>query len=365
MRILQTCRSLGAGGIEAIVCGLSNELAKTESVTVCTLKKPNSEDLFYKKLSPAIEKYAINLSENDGPLHTVFHVWRLFRKKHYDVVNIHGFFYFYLLAILLLHRTTRFYYTVHSDALKENNPWDLRLFNIKKWCFRHGWVRPITISPASKESFTRLYRCNSRLIPNGIPRPSFSPDITLDAYRKSSDTIIFFHAGRICPEKNQSMLCRVFDRLIREGEDIAIIFAGPCHVEASYQEMLPYLNDRIQYIGEHADIPSLMYSADAFCLASHYEGMPVVILEAFAAGCPSICTPVGGIPNMIENGKNGILSANLTEQSYYEAVSGFLALSPKEKSILKENALMSFEKYTIANTANMYLSYYQECESSI
>ncbi|MBR3064637.1 MAG: glycosyltransferase family 4 protein [Bacteroidales bacterium] len=360
MKILQTCRSLGAGGIEAIVCALSNEMAKTESVTVCTLKKPSPDDLFYKRLSPGIKKRSINQSDKDSPLSTVFHVWKFIRRGNFDVVSIHGFFYFYLLAVLLLHRKTRFYYTVHSDALKENNPWDLRLLKIKKWCFRQGWVRPITISLASKESFTHLYQCESKLIPNGIPRPVISSEPSLERYKITPNTHLFFHAGRICPEKNQSMLCRVFDRLIREGKDIAFIIAGPCHVEASYQEIVPYLSERIHYIGEQSDIPSLMYTADAFCLASHYEGMPVVLLESFAVGCPAICTPVGGISNMIENGKNGILSKDLTEQSYYDAVSRFLVMSLQEKAVLKKDVLNSFNQYTIETTAKAYLSYYQK-----
>lgn len=361
MRILQTCRSLGAGGIEAIVCALSNELAKTESVTVCTLKKPYHGDLFYNKLSPSINKCSINRSDNNNPLFTVFHVWKYLQKEHFDIVNIHGFFYFYLLAILLLHRKTRFFYTVHSDALKENNPWDLRLIRIKRWCFRKGWVRPITISPVSKDSFTQFYGCDSRLIPNGIPRPTFSHDHTLEPFKITPDTTIFFHAGRICPEKNQLLLCRVFNRLLHEGADIVFIIAGPCHVMSCYQNIQPFFNERIRYIGEHADIPSLMYSANAFCMASHYEGMPVVLLESFSAGCPAICTPVGGILNMIEDGKNGILANDNSEQSYYEAVSRFLEMTPAEKTELKKNALNSFDKYSIHITAKTYLDYYREC----
>ena len=105
-----------------------------------------------------------------------------------------------------------------------------------------------------------------------------------------------------------------------------------------------------------------MYSANAFCMASHYEGMPVVLLESFSAGCPAICTPVGGILNMIEDGKNGILANDNSEQSYYEAVSRFLEMTPAEKAELKKNALNSFDKYNIPITAKAYLDYYQECE---
>ena len=163
---------MGAGGIEAIVCGLSNELAKRHTVTVCTLRQPVEGEVFYERLSPAVRKETIGKTEATSPVKVVFQVYRYIRKGDFDVVHIHSFFYFYVLAILFLHRRKKFFYTVHSDASKENMPWDIRLLPLKRFCFRKGWIRPVTISPASQESFYRLYNCESKLIRNGIPRPS-------------------------------------------------------------------------------------------------------------------------------------------------------------------------------------------------
>lgn len=360
MRILQTCRSLGAGGIEAMVCGLANELAKADAVTVCTLKKPFQGDLFYNRLSPEVNKQSINQSDKDSPIHTVLQVVRFIQKGNFDIVHIHGFFYFYLLAILLLHKKTKFYYTVHSDAYKENNPWDLRLIKIKRLCFQKGWVKPITISHASKESFTKLYGCESKLIHNGTPRPLFSSENQISKYKITNGTKVFFHAGRICPEKNQTMLCRVFDRLIKEGEDVSLIIAGPFHVAASYDEIKPFFSNRIRYIGEQSDVPSLMHYSDAFCLTSHYEGMPIVLIEAFASGCTPICTAVGGVVNMITDGVNGFLAQDTSENCYYQTVRRFLKLPESKISEIRDNCIRTFEHYDINKVAQEYRRYFQQ-----
>ena len=275
-------------------------------------------------------------------------------------MHIHGFFYFYLFAILLQHKKTKFFYTVHSDALKENNPWDLKLLKIKRYFFQKGWIKPVTISPASKDSFSKLYRCDSKLINNGIPRPALSSVDPVSKYKINKTTKVFFHAGRICPEKNQVMLCRVFERLIKDGEDVVLIIAGPYHVAASYNEMEPYISDRIKYIGEQPDIPSIMHYSDAFCMASHYEGMPVVLIEAFAAGCIPICTAVGGIVNMIEDGRNGFLVKDIEDDCYFYKVKQFLKLEKSAVSEMRKNCTISFERYNIGCTAKKYLDYYQQ-----
>lgn len=348
---------MGAGGIEAIICGLSNELAKAHEVTVCTLRQPVEGEVFYERLAPAVRKETIGKTEATSPVKVVFQVYKYLKKSDFDVVHIHCFFYFYILAVLLLHRKKRFFYTVHNDAEKENMPWDRRLLAIKRFCFRKGWIHPVTISPASQESFYRLYHCDSTLIQNGTPRPAVVSAPVAAPYRLTPRTRVLVNPARIDPQKNQGMLCRVVDRLVREGHDICLVIAGPNHKEVSYREMEPFFSDRIRYIGECADIPSLLHDADGMVLSSVYEGMPVVIIEAFAVGCPCICTPVGGIVNMIEDGVNGFLSTEVSEEAYYAALHRFLSLTEEENAALRRRTQDSFEPYDIARMA----SDYQQC----
>lgn len=351
---------MGAGGIEAIVCGLSNELALTNDVTVCTLKPSGKGDLFYTRLDPKITKHAIS-NGGESPLAIVFLVYKYLKKGHFDIVHIHGFFYFYLLAVVLLHTRTRFIYTVHSDALKENNPWDLRLLSLKRFCFKRKWIYPVTISSASKQSFTELYGVDSKLIMNGIASPAISDNHhPMEQFKVTPDTKVFIHAGRISLEKNQGMLCSVFNRLIQEGEDISLVIAGPMHSSAAMNAISPFLSDRILYIGESCHIPEMMHDSFGMCLTSFYEGLPVVLLEALSTGCIPICTPVGGIVNIIKDGENGVLSASTSENDYYLAMKRILQIPKQQILELRQSCKESFTPFEISHMAGNYFHYYQE-----
>ena len=360
MRIAQMHRSLGAGGIEAMVCSLSNELARENDVTVCTIVTPSPDDKFYRELSPGIRRETIGRTGEGKPFKEILRIARFVKNGNFDVVHIHGFFYYYSLAILLYHRKTCFCYTVHSDALKENNPWDLRILRFKRFCFRKGWIHPITISPASRESFSALYGCEGKLIPNGVQRPVPSSESTLSTFRITAGTKVFLHASRISPEKNQVMLCRVFDRLVREGRDVVLAIAGPVHHHEILDRMRPFFCDRIRFLDSRPDIPELLCTADGMCLTSFYEGLPVVLLESLAAGCIPICTPVGGILDVVKDSENGFLSEDVSEQSYYAALCRFLDLSEEDRQRMGRACLNTAQSYDIIHTAGEYGKYFQE-----
>jgi len=364
MRIAQMHRNLGTGGIEAMICGLSNELSKEHDITVCTIVQPSPEDKFYRELASTVKRDTIGRIGEGKPFKEMVRIAEFVKNGHFDIVHIHGFFYYYALAILLYHRKTCFCYTIHSNALKENNPWDLRILFFKRFCFKKGWLHPITISPTSQQSFTELYGCPSKMIPNGVIHPEPIKGSSLDSYRVTPNSRVFLHASRICPEKNQVMLCKVFDKLIREGEDVVLTIAGPIHHHEIFEEMKPFFSDRIQYIGERSDIPSLLCSADGMCLSSFYEGLPVILLESLAAGCVPICTPVGGILDVIKSGRNGLLSKDLSEEAYYSAVKEFLALPEDAFKQLKTSCLHTSKDYDIQATSRMYQDYYTELLTS-
>jgi glycosyltransferase involved in cell wall biosynthesis len=67
------------------------------------------------------------------------------------------------------------------------------------------------------------------------------------------------------------------------------------------------LDGRVMLAGFRPDVPALMQRLTVFCLTSMIEGMPNTILEAMAAACPVVATRVGGVPELVKDGVNGIL----------------------------------------------------------
>lgn len=359
MKILHIHPSMAGGGIEAMICGLVNEMAKFHDVTLCTIFEPKKEDVFEKKLSSSVHRISLGKKIPGFSVKEVFDIYRCIRDGHYDVVHIHGFFYYYALAVFMLHKRVKFVYTIHSDATKENTIWDKRFIRIKKYAFQKNYIHPVTISKESKRSFSEFYGVDSTLIYNGIPDYTYDTKVRkLTAYRFTDKTRVFLHPGRITEAKNQIVLVKAFNRLISE-DDVVLLIAGQKQDMQIWSELEPYLNERIIYLGERSDVRDLLAESDAFCLPSIWEGMPVTLLEALSVGCIPICSPVGGIPEVITNGENGFLSSDSSEEAYYKALKSFVFCTDIEIKDMKQKCLKTFDKFRISEVVKKYIEVYK------
>lgn len=358
MKILHIHPTMRSGGIEAIICSLVNEMSINNDVTLCTIFKPEDSDVFYNKLGDTVQRISLEKEKRGFSLKEIFKIYKLIKRSDYDIVHIHGCFYYYLVSILLLHNKVNFFYTVHSNAYMENVSWDKYLVGIKRLFFKKKYMIPITISPVSQKSFYELYQCDSHMIYNGIKLPEIKSDSFISKIKVSETTKVFIHPARITEAKNQITLCRVFKRLIEEGYDIMLLIYGTTEDLNIYNKISPYFSSRIRYMGEADDIPTLMSQSDAFVLPSLWEGLPVTLLEALSVGCIPICSSVGGIINVIQDGQNGILSPTPDECDYYEALHIYLNMPVTEIIKMKKKAQDSFSEFDIKTTSQKYLSTY-------
>lgn len=363
MKILHIHESLLIDGLGELMCGLINELSNSNDVSLCTFYDEAPENSLEGKLKKKINR--ISLSNRDKSFLTLFlnefRVCRVILSQSYEVVHIHRNFLFYVVPILLLHNRVTFFYTIHTDAYKENGRLGRLFLWLKRLCFKKKWITPITISPASYKSFTELYKCSSYMIPNGIVPPKISGTRNIiDEYRKKGNKKIFVHVGRISPVKNQIVLCKVFHRLLSDGYNVTLLIVGSVQFDEVWKELEAYINNNIVYLGVRNDVEELFYKADGMCLPSLYEGLPMTLLESIAVGCIPICSPVGGIVNVIKNGENGVLSKSSSEEDYYNAMKEFLSKTDDEIIKMKKAAKESFKDYDIRITALSYLNVYKE-----
>jgi glycosyltransferase involved in cell wall biosynthesis len=65
--------------------------------------------------------------------------------------------------------------------------------------------------------------------------------------------------------------------------------------------------DRVRFLGFRSDVPDLLAASDFFALPSLTEGLPLSVLEAMGHRLPVIATPVGGVPELVTEGRHGLL----------------------------------------------------------
>lgn len=117
--------------------------------------------------------------------------------------------------------------------------------------------------------------------------------------------------GRLDRGKNQRMLIEAFAAIAEKYPDEQLLIYGEGELRDELQNLIDALKlkDRISLMGYTSDVPSLLSRTKLFVLPSDFEGLPNALMEAMAAGVPSISTdcPCGGPKMLIDNGVNGIL----------------------------------------------------------
>jgi glycosyltransferase involved in cell wall biosynthesis len=138
-------------------------------------------------------------------------------------------------------------------------------------------------------------------------------------------------AGRLSGEKRFTDLIRATHALLREGQDVALWIAGEGpdrpELEALIEQLA--LADRVTLLGFVEDARELYAASDLFVLSSVREGLPNALLEAMAMRLPVVAANVGGVPDVVSDGENGLL---------YEA-GNVLALTAQVRRLLDDAAL--------------------------
>jgi len=168
----------------------------------------------------------------------------------------------------------------------------------------------IAISPRQIPRLLKLgYRRNRiRIIANGVPEivASKSPSSVRSQIAMERDAFMAVLIATLRPEKDPALFVRAVQEAHRSEPRVrgVIVGGGP---EFERVKALVGEGEIVRLTGPRSDVPELLQAADVVCLSSTAEGLPMVILEAMAAGKPIVATEIGGVPEAVQNDRTGIL----------------------------------------------------------
>lgn len=365
MKILEIIPALNSGGAERFVVDLCNELAfKGEDVTLVVLHNISKNGFYYDQISPEVR--VLSMNKNKGvDLLLPFRLARLIRKEKPKVVHTHLIAVVYSILYWLFPHSnkTLFVHTLHSNSPQEGGG-RLGLF-IRKVAFHWNRVKPVNISEVSQQSFFKVYSLPSSLIFNGrnVPADLQVSGKTIEEVRKfkrTEHTRLLVCLAHISPVKRHEVLARVTARLFDEGYDFAILAIGSTRNEQLVGKVKSQAKENFHILGERQNPLEYLKMADGFALCSSYEGLPISLIEALGEGAVPVCTPVGGIKDLVHDGDNGFLSADTSEEAYYEAMKRFLNLNDDELQRMSKNALKSYEPFSMTACAEKYLELFKK-----
>lgn len=155
----------------------------------------------------------------------------------------------------------------------------------------------------------RLDRQRVSVIPNGVEFDRFQSAGACDLSPLGipAGARVLVSVGRLHPQKGYDLLIEAIAPLLADqpGWQLLIVGEGPARFDLERQIREAGLEGRIHLPGYRDDVPSILAAADAFVLASRWEGMPNAVLEAMAAGLPVVATDVEGIDELIVDRADG------------------------------------------------------------
>lgn len=363
MKILQVVYHLASGGAERFVVDLCNELSKENTVYLVTINDDTKLNYSHYKsdLSSNVEYKCLRCKK--GICFTsILRLFGLIKELKPDVVHTHtSLLNIYLPSMLL--RRAKYVHTIHSLADKANtSSWFLK--KIDKAVFSR-LVQPVTISSVCKKSYEAFYGLsNAALVSNGCPPKQVSimardVEMEIDKYKLGENKPVFIHVARYNEEKNQKLLFDTFLKLRKNGYKFLLIVLGANYDKSDYI----YLNESedIKILGVKNNVADYLACSDYFVLSSLWEGLPISLIEAMSMGCVPICTPAGGVVDVIRDGDNGLLCSTFEESDFYNIIE---KVFNNESKIAKETIRKDYtENYTMASCAKKYLGIYKNTAS--
>lgn len=210
------------------------------------------------------------------------------------------------------------------------------------------------------QKFLGIKQKQTVVIPNSVTMHRLDKTLFLKIKGLYADKVLLSTACRIVPWKGLNYLIEALRYL--PNEFILLIFGeGPYRIKLEKLSKELKVQERVHFCGKipHKKIQSVIKATDVFVLPSLYEPAGVALLDAFAAGVPVIASRVGGIPEIIQNGKNGLLVKPRDAMDIAEKVTRVTNDSDfvEEMKLKQKEALM---KYDLSNLITQYVDVYGE-----
>jgi len=197
-------------------------------------------------------------------------------------------------------------YSAHGWAFATHLGASARLYRLCERMMCPLTTMTICVSRSELQRGLRARTCMPRrtiVIPNGIP---------LDVPRAHGEVggkLRIVSVGRMAAPKDFITLVHALSRV---GDDVyraELVGDGPDRGAIEREVQRLGLAAVVSLTGEREDVPGRLAGADVFVLSSRSEAMPMVVLEAMAAGLPIVATAVGGVPELVLDGETGLLVA--------------------------------------------------------
>ena len=357
LRLMQVTHDLSIGGLQQVIVNICKTINRVKfDISVLCLRSLG-------EFVPEVEKMGIKvfcLSQKTGIDYFSFiKVAKILRRERIDVIHTHNTQPFIDGTIgALLSGVKTIIHTDHARDFPDKCRYMFAEYVMSKFAYRVVGVSEHTSADLIK--YEKISPAKVITIFNGIYGPKY--DIVIDRNKKKQELGIknkgpIIGIGvRLTEQKGITYLFKAMPEVIKIFPDITLVIAGEGELKEELQREAIQLgiDDHVLFLGARLDIPELLKLFNIYVLPSLWEGMPMVILEAMAAGCPIVATNVGGVSKVILDKQNGLLVSPRNPEQLAAAVILLLADEQPRKKYTQKGLQKFMEKFSAEIMTKQY-----------
>ena len=372
MHLAQIIQLWGIGGAENLAANIASQRAaagdRSHLIILCGAKPPAGS--LDDRVAVHVLGSDIATDRSLGPNalwslgRLAVRLVRIVREHEIEVVQTHLPLANYLGLALVATRSCRVFPTIHNNREFEYGERDALLRGrLRRWSYRlllRYCDRMIAVSEAARRNMIRELDADQRwaeeriaVVPNGVPIPREHETGEICEFRRRfgvpDSARLIVGAGRLAEQKNFAALISAVARLMMRSEDVFCLIAGSGPLAGTLQDQTSRLGveSRIRFCGHIDSMSLLLAAADIFCLPSLWEGLPLVLLEAMAAGLPVVATEIDGVTEVVQPGRTGLLSPPGDEESLIRNLEMLLADEVLRQNLGRAGREEYLERYSL------------------
>jgi glycosyltransferase involved in cell wall biosynthesis len=367
-RILILIKCLGYGGAEQLVVDAvaHRDRESFDYEVAYVLAAENALESFVADSGVIVHRLG---ASGDADLRWMFSLRHLLVTGNFDVVHFHLPYVASLGRLVALsiprRRRPAMVWTVHSR-------WDSTapvVRGLNRVGFRFD-DRLIAVSDSVRDTLPGSLRRQASVVVHGmdlgraaqlrLERETVRREVRREMGVAQSEILVLAVAN-LRREKGYDVLLEAARDVVAQGTAVRFAAAGrgPLSAEITARRDALELGDRFQLLGQRSDALRLLAGADIFVLASHFEGLPVALMEATSVGLPIVATAVGEIPSLLTDGVDALLVPPGRPQALASALTR-LATDEDLRRRLGAAALARSELFDITRAVSRIEGFYIE-----
>ncbi len=370
LRLMQITHDLAIGGLQQVVVNLCRFINRDKfDVSVLCLRELGSYTKEVENMG--IKVTLLPQSEKGTDYFSFLKIAKILKREKIDIIHTHNTQPFVEGSVgALLSPSVKT--IIHTDHAR-NFP-DKKRYMFSEWLVSHFACWVVGVSDNTCQNLIEYEKISPQkvvTIPNGIDGSKF--DIKIDKEKKKKELgLIGFDpiiglGVRLAEQKGITYLLRAMPKVIEFFPNIALVIAGEGPLESDLKKEATALGIKknVHFVGPRLDMPELLKLFDLYVLPSLWEGLPMVLLEAMAAGCPIIATDVGGNAYAIKDGYNGTLIEPCNPPKLVEAMINLLSQSNLKKIYILNGLQIYRDKFSAEAMTRRYEELYIRADKGL